>query len=135
MTPKSAKAKGRMLAQWVKRILLTCAGRVGLGDDDIVVTSSGTTGEDIQLSPTARSVYPLKIECKSREQIAVYKYYDQARSHAGEYIPVVVIKQNKREPLVVVDARHFFILVTHAQENNNNADSIQGTDTGGGGGV
>jgi hypothetical protein len=67
----------------------------------------GAGGEDVQLSPAARKVYPFSIECKSRAKMAVYQDYVQAASH-GPHEPVVVIKQNGCKPLVVVDAEYFF---------------------------
>ena len=78
-----------------------------LKNDDIVLTSSGDTGEDVKLSPKARELYPVQIECKNHKSFAVYRDYDQAVSH-GSYAPVLVIKANHRNPLVVVDAELFF---------------------------
>lgn len=71
----------------------------------------GVTGEDVQLSPKARSLFPYQIEAKSREQVAVYGWYEQAASH-GALEPLLVIKQNRSKPLVIVDAEHFFSLVS-----------------------
>ena len=67
----------------------------------------GAGGEDVQLSPSARDVYPIQIECKNRAKMAVYEDYKQAATH-GAYEPVVVIKQNHCKLLVVVDADYFF---------------------------
>jgi len=108
MKTSSAKAKGRRLAQWVKDVLIGFAPF--LKDGDIIVTSSGTTGEDVVLSPRAREVYPVQIECKNHKAFAVYSDYDQAVSH-GPFNAVLVIKANHREPLAVVDAGLFFTLL------------------------
>lgn len=70
----------------------------------------GAGGEDVQLSPAARKLVPYCIECKSLSKIAVYKYYDQAHGH-GNHEPLVVIKQNMRKPLAVVDLDHFMELL------------------------
>lgn len=78
-----------------------------LEPDDVKSTSMGAGGEDVQLSPAARKVYPFNIECKSRAKMAVYQDYQQAMTH-GKHEPVVVIKQNQCKPLVVVDAEYFF---------------------------
>lgn len=67
----------------------------------------GAPGEDVQLSPAARKIYPFQLECKNLSKIAVYGYYQQAATH-GPNEPVVVIKQNNCKPLVVVDADYFF---------------------------
>ena len=67
----------------------------------------GAPGEDVQLSPAARKIYPVQIECKNLAKIAVYGFYQQCAAH-GPNEPVVVIKQNQCKPLVVVDADYFF---------------------------
>jgi hypothetical protein len=67
----------------------------------------GAGGEDIQLSPAAREAIPFTIECKNNARIAVYKFYEQACTH-GKGEPIVVIKQNRSKPLVIVDADYFF---------------------------
>jgi len=111
MKTQSAKAKGRRLQQWVRDILRLYGKEVGLEDDDIKSTSMGASGEDVQLSPRARSYYPISIECKSRKAFAVYKDYDQAISNAGLNQPVLVIKADRRNALCVVDAEYFFQLL------------------------
>lgn len=78
-----------------------------LEEGDCRSTSMGASGEDVQLSPAARKIYPMQIECKNRSKMAVYADYQQAATH-GPHEPVVVIKQNHCKPLVVVDADYFF---------------------------
>lgn len=68
----------------------------------------------MQLSPAARKVVPYQVECKNLARHAVYKHYDQAITHGG-YQPLLIIKQNRREPLAVVDAKHFFELIKKQQ--------------------
>jgi len=77
----------------------------------------GVSGEDLLLSPAARRVLPISLECKSRAAISVYGYYEQARGNAGGYEPVVVIKQNRSSPLVVVDAEYFFTILERANRD------------------
>jgi hypothetical protein len=67
----------------------------------------GNGGEDVQLSQAARNLFPFTVECKNNARIAVYKFYEQAQSH-GRGEPIVVIKQNRSKPLVIVDAEYFF---------------------------
>ena len=71
----------------------------------------GASGEDVQLSPAARKLFPYQIECKNLAKIAVYNYYTQCKQH-GKHQPIVFIKQNHSNPLVVLDAEHFLELVT-----------------------
>lgn len=107
--PSSAKAKGRTFQQWCRDQILTAFSE-HLQVDDVRSTSMGAGGEDVQLSPKARQYFPYQIEAKSRDRIAVYGWYEQAASH-GSIEPLLVIKQNRSRPLVVVDAEHFFSLV------------------------
>ena len=89
--------------------------KFGLENDDVRSVSMGAQGEDILLSPTARRRCPLSVECKSRDRIAVYGYYEQAKTNAkGQEEPVVFIKQNRTSPLVVVDAEYFLDLLRKA---------------------
>jgi hypothetical protein len=71
----------------------------------------GVQGEDISLSPFARRIIPYSIECKSRAQISVYGFYEQAQKNCKGLEPICVVKQNRCKPLVVVDAEHFFNLI------------------------
>lgn len=107
MTPQSAKAKGRRLQKWVRDVLLRLGKPAGLQIDDVRSTSMGNGGEDIQLSPAARVLFPFQIECKNKKSYSVYKDYKQAALH-GNHTPVLVIKQDNDKPLVVVDATWFF---------------------------
>ena len=118
MRPQSAKAKGRKLQQYV-RDLIRKQFKYWLEEDDVKSTSMGAQGEDVQLSPKARAVLPIAIECKSRRRIAVYRDYEQATEHAGETNrePVVVIKENGKDPLAIIDLQYFLDLVADAYEH------------------
>jgi hypothetical protein len=71
----------------------------------------GAGGEDVQLSPAAREVFPYQVECKSLARVAVYNYYKQAKEH-GYHQPVVFVKQNGARPLAIIDADYFFKMVS-----------------------
>lgn len=107
--PQSAKAKGRKLQQAVRDSILNSFPT--LEADDVRSTSMGAGGEDVQLSPAARKLFPYSVECKNLAKIAVFNYYEQSRTNAGNYEPLVVIKQNRSKPLAVVDLDHFMNLV------------------------
>lgn len=70
----------------------------------------GDTGEDVQLSPAARAHIPFQIECKNKAHVSVYTWYDQCKEH-GPHEPLLVIKEDEAEPLVVVSAKTFFDLL------------------------
>jgi hypothetical protein len=106
----SSKQKGRLLQQVVRDKILEAFPR--LEKDDVVSTSMGASGADVQLSPTARRSFPYSVEAKSRATISTYKWYDQAVSNTKPSTePLLVIKANRRKPLVVIDLDAFMELV------------------------
>jgi hypothetical protein len=121
LKPQSAKAKGRKLQQWVRDQILQRFPT--LSTDDVRSTSMGAGGEDVQLSTAARELVTYTIECKNRKAIAVYKDYEQAKTH-GLIEPLVILKQNLSKPLALVDAEHFFDLVVKIEELKNQVDVL-----------
>ena len=105
---RSRKAKGRRLQNWVRDSLRGLF--LTLTDDDVRVAIMGEPGSDIKLSKTAKKLFPYDIECKNTEGWKkVYDAYDQADGH-GDDRPLVFIKMNRRNPLVIVDAKFFLKL-------------------------
>jgi hypothetical protein len=100
MRTSSAKAKGRRAAQEAKEIILKHLRTLEQGD--VVVTSSGTTGEDLQLSPSARKIFPFQIEAKNVEKINIWKAIEQAKTH-GPHKPLVLFKRNHEQLQVALD--------------------------------
>jgi len=69
------------------------------------------TGSDLKLSSKAKRRFPCAVECKNHEKfLTIYNHYEQAKGHTekekGGLIPIVVIKMNRREPLVILDLDH-----------------------------
>jgi hypothetical protein len=83
----------------------------------------GAGGEDVQLSSQARSLVNYTIECKNRKAIAVFKDYEQAKTH-GLVEPLVVLKQNLSKPLALVDAQHFLDLVQRIKDLQHQIDVL-----------
>jgi hypothetical protein len=79
----------------------------------------GATGEDVLLSPRARSVAPYQIECKNKAKSQVHTFYNQAKEH-GPYEPLVIVKMDRDIPLAVVSAEHFFKLTKQANPYERN---------------
>ena len=80
--PKTAKAKGRRLQQLVvKKLLLLLPG---VQPDDIQSRSMGANGEDIMLSPYARSKFPYSVECKNQEKLNLWKAWEQTQGNAED---------------------------------------------------
>jgi len=110
ITTSAAKAKGRRLQQWVRDQILELFPK--LEPDDVRSTSMGAGGEDVQLSPAARRLFPYSVECKSYKLFAVYKVMDQASENCPKGVtPLVILKSDRQKPLAVMDAKHFFKLL------------------------
>ena len=114
MLTSSCKGKGRSLQKWLRDLLLSLGK--GLTDADIRSTGMGQPGSDLQLSTAALEQFNYEYECKNLARVAVYKFYEQAKARSSKEV-VVVIKQNRSKPLVIVDAEHFFNLVRKANDN------------------
>lgn len=67
----------------------------------------GQGGEDVQLSPKARIDLPYTIECKNVERLNLWKAWEQAMNHKGDYEPLLFIKKNHSPILAVINAEHF----------------------------
>jgi hypothetical protein len=92
-----------------------------LTSNDIRATPSGVTGPDLLLSQAAKVLVPAAIECKNHKSFAIYKHYDQARSHVkGSEFPMLVIRQNRSEPLVCVSLNDFIRILSGSQKSNKN---------------
>lgn len=102
----AAKAKGRRLQQLVRDTILEAYP--DLEQDDVKSTGMGQNGSDVQLSPAARKLFGYSVECKARKTFADYNYYDQAAQ--GPFEPLVVIRGDRRKPLVIISLDHFMEL-------------------------
>jgi hypothetical protein len=112
----SAKAKGRRGAAEAKELLLKHAPE--LQPDDIVVTSSGDTGEDLKFSPKAREVYPWSTECKVQESLNIWAALKQAEGHSDKYPGVLFFKRNRTKLYAAMDAETFVRLCRKKPENS-----------------
>ena len=109
MKPRSAKAKGRKLQNWVADYLISLLPK--LTPLDVRSTPMGSNGVDVQLSTAAYNMFPYDIECKNTERTkTIYNYYEQATNHDTGGEPLVIIKMNRQKPLAIVDAEHFMRL-------------------------
>ena len=114
MKPSSAKNKGRRLQQWVRDLILE--NFTDLEPDDVRSTSMGAGGEDLQLSPAARRHFPYSVEAKNVEKLNVWNAYEQAEANSGKHEPILIMKKNRKKPLVVLDAEAFMELVKRADK-------------------
>jgi|TARA_R100001244_G_scaffold106559_1_gene79039 hypothetical protein len=109
MITKSRKAKGRALQNLVVEKVLSSFP--SLEKDDVKGAIMGERGVDIKLSPKAKKVFPFNVECKNQERFKnVYDCFAQADQN-GNGEPIVVLKMNRRKPVVVLDCDFFFSLI------------------------
>ena len=108
MKIRSRKAKGRRLQNWVRDTLLSIFKN--LTEDDVYCAIMGEKGVDIKLSRKAQTLIPYAIECKNTQTFkSIDNIMDQSQHNAKEnHVPIAVIKMNQFQPLVIVDAMHFF---------------------------
>ncbi len=79
-----------------------------LTEHDVRSTSMGATGVDVLLSSAALKRFGWSVECKNHAKMAVYGLYDQAVANRIEGTrPLLVIKQNRSDPLVVLSLKDF----------------------------
>ena len=107
----SRKSKGRALQQFVRDSIIDLLKPYGVVADDVRSTSMGASGEDVQLSPLAKRLLPVSVECKSHKAMAIYTWWSQCLSNtkAGER-PLLVIKINQKKPLAVMDYQDYIEL-------------------------
>lgn len=114
MKSASVKQKGRLFQQWVRDQILS--RNPELAPDDVRSTSMGASGEDILLSTAARKVFPFSIECKNVEKINVWSAYAQCLANAKQYAPILFLKKNRTDAVVVLDAEFFLDLMQKFNE-------------------
>ena len=106
---RNNKNRGRNFQQEIRDLILELYPK--LEPDDVKSTSSGAQGEDVQLSPAARKLLPIQIECKRvKSAKGLYNWYNQAKSH-GKHEPVVFTRADREEPLVILSAKKYLELM------------------------
>ena len=103
MRPQSCKSKGRKFQQKITRSIVEAFDE--LANDDVRSTSMGAQGEDILLSPLARALLPLSIECKCVERLNVWQCLEQATVNAQLHdgaTPCLVFSRNRSPTYAVL---------------------------------
>lgn len=114
MKTASRKAKGRSLQKYVCALILETFP--DLHKSDVLSRPMGSQGSDIILSNEAKQTFGYCVECKNQESFkSIYDAYEQSAKQKEEGEPLLVLKMNRKNPLVVLDLEHFIKLV--ANEN------------------
>ena len=108
MKARSAKNKGKRLQNILRDKLIKLYPPL---KDDIGSQIMGMTGEDIVLTPHAKTFLPYSFECKNVEKLNVWKSFKQCETNAGDSTPVLVIKKNREKPKVVMDLDEWLKLI------------------------
>ena len=109
MNPRSSKAKGRRLQNYLRDLLKEAFP--SLRDDDIKSQTMGMCGEDIVFSPAAQDKIPYSFECKNQERIKLWAALSQAEDNCGDRTPVLVVKRNNTPTYAVLALDKFIDLV------------------------
>jgi hypothetical protein len=118
MKTSSGKAKGRGFQQDIRDVILEAFPT--LEPDDVKSTGMGQQGEDIQLSPQARRLFPYSIEAKRHEKLSIPAWWRQTITNIKENTnPVLIFRQSRQKALVVITLDHFMELVKENYELKN----------------
>jgi hypothetical protein len=111
-TPRSRKSKGAKFQKEIKELLMETF--TNLEEGDILPAVMGESGMDIKLSPAARKVFPFAVEAKCQEKVSLRQWWEQAKANStAELAPLLITKQSRKEPLVVMDMDTFIKLISH----------------------
>lgn len=117
MKSSSAKAKGRSLQQWVCQRISDLLGLPWGKDELIASREMGQKGTDVRLLGEAQERFPFSVECKNQEKWSVLEWIKQARRNQKDNTDwLLVLKKNKTEPVVVMDAARFFELLRRKED-------------------
>lgn len=109
----SAKAKGRSLQQWTCQKISELLN-IPWGKDELIASREASqTGTDIRLIGEAKKLFPFSVECKWQESWSLRPWIDQAKSNQDAGTDwLLVIKKNRIDPIIVMDANKFFDLLS-----------------------
>lgn len=115
MKPGYAKAKGRSLQRWVCKKIAELTGFEWGKDKPIESSPMGQSGADVRLESRVLDVFPFSVECKFQERWSVPKWIEQAKANEAEGTHwLLVCKQSRKPPVVILDAEAFFEIVKKA---------------------
>ena len=110
MKQRSKRAKATRLQNFVRDKLLKAFPH--LKKRDVVCVENYLPGPDIILSEVGKKLIPYQFEIKAQEKMStLYKWHKQASKGANRLTPVVICKRNTRDPLAILEFKHFVDLI------------------------
>lgn len=108
----SAKAKGRLLQQWVCQKISDLTG-FSWGKDSLIASrEGGHSGTDVRLIGAAQEAFPYSVECKAHEVWSVSAWIEQAKKNQVKGTDwLLIAKKRHQKPVVIMDAERFFELL------------------------
>lgn len=127
ITVASAKDKARRIQNWTAQKISELIGLPWGYDEPIAPREMGQSGVDIRLVGEARKLFPWSVECKWQEKWSVLAWIKQAKDNCYEGTNwLLVLRKNRHEPVIVLDAEVFFDLLSKVKQNEqdkNNKDN------------
>ena len=110
MKQRSKREKATRLQNFVRAKLLKAFPH--LKKRDVVCVENYLPGPDIILSKVGKKLIPYQFEIKAQEKMrTVYQWHKQASKGANRLTPVVICKRNTRDPLAILEFKHFVDLI------------------------
>jgi hypothetical protein len=106
MKQRSKRAKATRLQNFVRAKLLKAFPH--LKKRDVVCVENYLPGPDIILSKVGKKLIPYQFEIKAQEKMkTIYQWHKQA----NRLTPIIVCKRNTRDPLAILEFKHFVDLI------------------------
>jgi len=109
MKISSSRRKGKRVEGLIRDIVKEACS---LSDEDIRIPVGAENGGDLKLSNRGKARFPFSAEIKARKKMdTLYKFMEQASKHYPELVPIVILKGDYKEPLVLISLDHFLSFV------------------------
>lgn len=111
-TPATRKAKGRKFQQQIRDTFRRLF-EGELETDDINCTLMSESGVDIKLTPAAKKLIPLDMECKKQQKLAIWQALEQSEENvtSPDRIPTVIFSRSNSKTYIVMEFDKFLHLV------------------------
>jgi hypothetical protein len=111
-TPRTRKAKGRKFQQEIRDTFRKLFSNE-LEQDDINCTLMSESGVDIKLTPAAKKLIPLDMECKKQQKLAIWQALQQSQDNitSPERIPTLIFSRSNSKTYIVMEFEKFLSLM------------------------